>query len=243
MNKVVVQIANIITSLGTVIFVLLMTVVAMIFLGHGLYYQVFQKCMPSWQADVASWVLSFGVETTVLVITCNVKYFSSRQLPIFFAICSGFIVLFFINAFDFAQPTLAIAIRWFIGLIVSALNFVYSELFVKKFSDVQFTADLLGQTQKLIQQNSEYDHERAQLKLDLASSKKDVEMLAAYVTELEAFKKKEIDKVTCKACKTVFPTIFHLNNHLKNCSSNPKVFKETIILPRTLNNFSKTPSK
>src|SRR5690348_11969764 len=117
MNKIVTQIADVITSLGTVIFVLLMTVIAMIFVGHGLYYQVFIKVMSPWQSEIASWVLSFGVETTVLVITCNVKYFASRQLPVFFALCSGFIVLFFINAFDLSQPGLDIAVRWFMAYL------------------------------------------------------------------------------------------------------------------------------
>ena len=45
MNPIIEKIANLITSLGTVIFVLLMTVIAMIFVGHGLYYQVFLKNM------------------------------------------------------------------------------------------------------------------------------------------------------------------------------------------------------
>ncbi len=113
MSKIVSSIANTITSLGMVIFVLLMTVIAMIFVGHGLYYQVFVKCMSPWQAEMAAWILSCGIETTVLVITSNVKYFATKQLPIFFAVCSGFIVLFFIDAFNTAQPTLEIAVRWF----------------------------------------------------------------------------------------------------------------------------------
>lgn len=222
MNRIVTQIADVITSLGTVIFVLLMTVIAMIFVGHGLYYQVFIKCMPPWQAEVASWVLSFGVETTVLVITCNVKYFGSRQLPVFFALCSGFIVLFFINAFDFSQPGLDIAVRWFMGLLVSGLNYVYSELFVKKFNDMQFTTNLLGEIEMLKQQNSEYNQERSSTEMELNKAKQNIEKLVDYVAELELFKKKEMDKVTCKFCKTVFPTIFHLNSHMRNCDSNPK---------------------
>src|SRR5690606_22627935 len=144
MNKIVTQIADIITSLGTVIFVLLMTIIAMIFIGHGLYYQVFIKCMSPWQAEAASWVLSFGIESTVLIITSNVKYLSGKWLPVFFAVCSGFIILFFVNAFDFTQPKLEVAIRWFMGLLVSGVNFVYAELFVKKYQEAQISADLLG---------------------------------------------------------------------------------------------------
>lgn len=222
MNKVVKQTADIITSLGTVIFVLLMTVIAMIFVGHGLYYQVFIKSMSPWQAEIASWVLSFGVETTVLVITCNVKYFSSRKLPIFFAVCSGFIVMFFIKAFDFSQAPLDLVIRWFMGLLVSGVNYVYSELFVKKFNDMQSTTNLLGEIEILKQQNTEYNQKLSSTESELTKAKQDIERLVDYVADLEVFKKKEMDKVTCKFCKTVFPTIFHLNSHMRNCDSNPK---------------------
>jgi len=199
-----------------------MTVIAMIFVGHGLYYQVFIKSMVSWQAEIASWVLSFGVETTVLVITCNVKYFSSRKLPIFFAVCSGFIVLFFIKAFDFSQAPLDLAIRWFMGLLVSGVNYVYSELFVKKFNDMQFTTNLLGEIEILKQQNTEYNQKLSSTESELTKAKQDIERLADYIADLEVFKKKEMEKVTCKFCKTVFPTIFHLNSHMRNCDSNPK---------------------
>lgn len=222
MNPIIEKIANLITSLGTVIFVLLMTVIAMIFVGHGLYYQVFLKNMAPWQADVAAWVLSFGVETTVLVITCNVKYFSSRQLPVFFAICSGFIVLFFIQAFDMNQSVTDLSIRWFIGLLVAGVNYVYSELFVKKYSDEKYKTDLLGQITELNQQNHESNKELGKVKAALAKSKEDIERLVDYVAELEAFKKKELDSRKCSFCQTIFPTLYHLNSHRTNCEKNPK---------------------
>ncbi len=222
MNKFVSQTADVITSLGTVIFVLLMTVCAMIFVGHGLYYQVFIKCMSPWQAEIASWVLSFGVETTVLVITCNVKFFSSRQMPAFFAICSGFIVLFFIKAFDFNQSALDIAIRWFMGLLVSGVNFVYSELFVKKFQETQSTTNILDQIEVLESQNIACNEDLGKVKSDLTKANQDIERLVDYVTELETFKKIEMNKVTCRFCKQVFKTVYHVNSHMRNCDSNPR---------------------
>lgn len=221
MNKIVTQIADVITSLGSVIFVLLMTVIAMIFVGHGLYYQVFIKCMSPWQAEIAGWVLSFGVESTVLIITCNVKYFSSKWLPVFFAACSGFIVLFFIHAFDFNQPLLEIAVRWFIGLLVSGVNFVYCELFVKKLQDTKQTINLLCQIELLKEQNNISNNQLDVVKSDFANATQDIERLVDYVAELEAFKKKEIDRLTCSHCGKVFSTIYHLNSHRSGCERNP----------------------
>jgi len=232
MNKIVNQIADVITSLGMIIFVLLMVVIAMIFVGHGLYHEVFLQRMEPWQADVAAWVLSFGVETTVLVITCNVKYFSTRNLPIFFAICSGFIVLFFINAFDIAQPGLDLGIRWFMGILVSGVNYVYSELFVKKFNDMRVKTDLLGQIEVLNRRNEEYSQHLINSREDLAKAKADIEKLVDYVSELEVFKKKEMDKVTCKFCKTAFQTVFHLNAHVRNCEANPKKGQKPSVFER-----------
>ncbi|HMV08079.1 MAG TPA: hypothetical protein PK325_01380 [Cyclobacteriaceae bacterium] len=222
MNKIVSATADLITSLGMIIFVLLMTVMAMIFVGHGLYHQVFLKCMTPWQAEAASWVLSFGVETTVLVITCNVKHLSSNKLPLFFAICSGFIVLFFIDAFDFTQSGLDIAIRWFIGLLVSGVNYVYSELFVKKLSDAKQSADLRFEIANLNQQNNSISQELINTKSSLTKANLDIERLVEYVAELETFKKDQLDKLKCPYCQTAFETVFKLSSHKGVCEHNPK---------------------
>jgi len=226
MNRIVSSIANTITSLGMVIFVLLMTVVAMIFVGHGLYYQVFVKCMSPWQAEIASWVLSCGVETTVLVITCNVKYFGSRQLPTFFAICSGFIVLFFIDAFNTTQPSLDIAVRWFIGLLVCGLNYVYSELFVKKFNDEQQAIDLFKKIETLTEKNMQYNRAVSTLTSELSTAKEEAIRLRKSVEELEEYKRKEMEKLTCVHCQQQFDSYHRLNWHKGVCSSNPNKGKK-----------------
>lgn len=223
MNRVVALIAGSITSLGMVIFVLLMTVLAMIFVGHGLYYQVFLKCMPQWQAEVAAWILSFGIETTVLVVACNVRHFSSNKLPIFFAICSGFIVLFFIDAFDFNQSDLDIAVRWFIGLLVSGVNFVYAELFVKKLNDAKLSADFQVEISKLSSYNDTLSQELTVTKTALLKSNLDIERLVDYVAELENFKQKELDKLKCPyGCNASFDNVFKLSSHKGVCEHNPK---------------------
>jgi len=56
----------------------------------------------------------------------------------------------------------------------------------------------------------------------IAKSNADIERLVDYVAELEAFKKKEIDRLTCSYCQNVFPTLYHLNSHRSGCEQNPK---------------------
>lgn len=56
----------------------------------------------------------------------------------------------------------------------------------------------------------------------LAKANADIERLLDYVAELEAFKKKEIDRLTCNYCNNVFTTVYHLSSHRGNCEKNPK---------------------
>src|SRR5690606_29198601 len=129
---------------------------------------------------------------------------------------------FFVNAFDFTQPKLEVAICWFMGLLVSGVNFVYAELFVKKYQEAQTSADLLGRIESLKNQNLEGSSQLTNAKADLERANQDIKKLLAYVAELEAFKKKEIDRLTCSHCAKVFTTIYHLNSHRSNCEKNPK---------------------
>ncbi len=220
MRQVVSKIANIITSLGAVIFVLLMTIGAMIFLSHGLYFQIFSKTMVTWQAEAASWILACGVETTVLIVTCNTE-FLNKKLPIFLAICSGIIVLFFIEAFDTTQSTLDLSMRWFVGGLVALLNFIYSELFYKKLLDAneKETATAKLQTLQAVHQKLEMEFESVKAQTEEAGNK--IAALENELLELRTFKEIEIQKLTCPSCKLTFESVYKLNSHRNTCLSLP----------------------
>ncbi len=219
MNRSVEKLAAIITSLGAVIFVLLMTIIAMIFLSHGLYFQILSKTMISWQAEIASWVLACGIETTVLIVTCNTKFVSSR-LPVFLAICSGIIVLFFIQAFDASQSMLDLTMRWFIGILVAALNYIYSELFYKKYSEAleeNSVRDRMAELSIVFDQNLV---KYLMTEKKLVDSLIEVERMQSYIVELENFRTAELTKVTCPHCKIIFESVYKLTSHKNNCSAN-----------------------
>src|SRR5882724_7938941 len=99
MNQFFERIGNAITSMAAIIFVLVMTIIAMIFFSHTLFYEIFPPEMAGWEKSIATWTLACAWELTVLVTTVNTNLIN-RKIPIIMAICSGFIILLFIHGFD-----------------------------------------------------------------------------------------------------------------------------------------------
>lgn len=222
MNKLFEQIGFAITSMAAVIFVLILTLLGLLTFTHTLFFEVLPQTITGWERYLASWMLALGWEFTLLITTCNTQ-FLHRRIPLVAAIASGIIVLFFIEAFSFDLPTIELSKRWFIGLLVATINFIYTELFYAKWKELHRTKDLNTRIIELEQVVDVKTIEVGTSQNQLAKANADIERLVNYVAELEAFKEKEMEKVTCRFCKTVFPTIFHLNNHRRNCGSNPKM--------------------
>lgn len=216
MNKLLQRFGHIITGMSAVTFVLLMTIIGMIFLSHGFYLQVFSNVMQPWHATAASWALALGWELTVLVTTCNVK-FVNRRLPLVLAICSGLIVLFFIQAFDSSQPFLELVMRWFIGCIVATINYVYSELFYAKWKEGIHGSEVSAQLEGLQLQYQNQSSELVEAKSKLSSSLVLVEEMKDQIKELEVFREQEYQKRTCNICGTRFESVFKLSSHKARC--------------------------
>lgn len=221
MNKLFEQIGFAMTSMAAVIFVLILTLLGLLTFTHTLFFQVLPQTITGWERYLASWMLALGWEFTLLITTCNTQ-FLHRRIPLVAAIASGMIVLFFIEAFSFDLPTIELFKRWFIGLLVATINFIYTELFYAKWKELHRTKDLNDRIIELEQVLDAKVIELSTSKDRLAKANVDIERMVDYVSELEAFKKKEIDRLTCSHCTNVFTTIYHLNSHRGNCEKNPK---------------------
>ncbi len=136
MNQFFERIGYSVTSMAAVIFVLVMTIIAMIFFSHTLFYEIFPPEMAEWEKSIATWTLAFAWELTVLITTCNTQ-FIHRRIPIAMAICSGFIILLFIHGFDSHLSGLEYFKRWFIGILVATINIVFSGLFYSKWCEAK----------------------------------------------------------------------------------------------------------
>ena len=199
-----------ITSLGAVIFVMLMEVCAMVFFSHTLFTQALPSSMAPWEKMASAWFMAFGWELTVLVTTCNVKHLDSR-IPAIMAICSGVILLYFVEAFDLSQTFLIISQRWFVGILFASVNYIYADLFYKKWNEFNQNISLPGRVDEL-------QSEVNQLRSTLVEAQSGMNELRS----LKAFRAKVEKDLTCKHCNTPFETFGSLHAHKGHCVKNPK---------------------
>ncbi len=210
MNNHFTNIGRAITSLGAVIFVMLMVVCAMVFFSHTLFTQALPSSMAPWEKMAAAWFMAFGWELTVLVTTCNVRHLNER-IPALMAVCSGIILLYFVEAFDWQQSFLIISQRWFVSILIASVNYIYADLFYKKWMEFNQNNDL---PTKLNEVESELNELRSQLNESKSA--------LVEVRSLKAFKAKIEKELTCKHCNSPFETYGSLHAHKGHCSKNPK---------------------
>lgn len=220
MNKLFEHIGNMITSMAAVIFVLVMTILGLITFTHTLFNEVLPITMTGWERELASWLLALGWEFTLLITTCNTQHLN-RKIPAFVAIASGVIVLFFIHAFDAGQSDIELYKRWFIGLLISAINYIFTELFYSKWKELQTNKILSARVNELETSLMAKVNELTEATTELNQSKQTIDKLTIQINELEEYKKREIGKLTCPHCQQVYETIYKLTSHKGICSSNP----------------------
>jgi hypothetical protein len=216
-----------ITSLAAVIFTHLMIITAMIFFSHTLFMDVFPTTMDRWERFTATWLMALGWEFTVLITTVNTRHIN-KHVPMVMAVASGFIVLFFIQAFYVSQSPLIIAQRWFVGVLMATVNYIYAELFFAKWQE-----RIAQQAMPQQLQESHYTIQRLEKKLV------DTERLLDEVQqgfndsqrslhELERFKKEVDAELTCQHCNTQQASYGALRAHKGHCKSNPINIKVTV---------------
>lgn len=204
------RIGQAITSMGAVIFVLMMVIVAMVFFSHTLFTQALPETMEEWEKMSAAWFMALGWELTVLVTTCNTKHLN-KSIPPIMAVCSGVILLFFVQAFDSTQPLLILCQRWFVGILIAAINFIYADLFYAKWKE---RLELIDRPNKLNDIQSQLN--------ELQSEVNESRPKLIQLKELQQFKLKVDQELTCPHCKVKQPTYGTLHAHKGHCSNNPK---------------------
>lgn len=215
------NIGRVITSLGAVIFVMLMTITGMVFFSHTLFNEVFPASMETWEKFAATWVMALGWELTVLITTVNAKP-ETRHIPLVMAVASGIIVLFFIEAFDATQPFLTLCQRWLVGIIAATINYLYAGLFYTKWKERNDRQEL---PMKLVQTESELIQLRStvnELQSDLNERQSRFIQVERELDELRRFKRQIDSELTCPHCKQPQKAFGTLHAHKGHCSENPK---------------------
>lgn len=221
MNQLFERIGFAITSMAAVIFVLILTLLGLLTFTHTLFNEVLPQTITGWERMMASWMLALGWEFTLLITTCNTQ-FLNRRIPLVVAIASGVIVLFFIKAFEIDQPTIELSKRWFIGILVATINYIFTELFYAKWKELQLQKNLANRVAELETILDTKTSEFTETNHQLTKAKFDIDRLVDYVAELESFKSKEVEKLTCPYCKTIQSSVYKLTSHKGICDQSPK---------------------
>jgi hypothetical protein len=222
------KVAQGITSMAAVIVLMFGIITAMTFFSHTLFIDVFPSSMSDWEKFLATWFMAFGWEYTVLITTVNTRHVHKR-LPLVMAIFSGVIVLFFIRAFDSSLTLLELVQRWFVGLLVAMINYIYAELFYKKWMERQSALaipSLLDELQaKLNELQSAFDESQRKLKDSESSvieSRSRLNEITRELHELRAFKEKIDAELKCPYCKVMQSSHDSLRAHKGHCPKNSK---------------------
>ena len=205
------------TSMGAVLTVMLTTVTGMVFFSHTLFNGVFPATMNEWEKYLATWLMAVSWEATVLITTVNVKHVHKR-IPAVMAVCSGFIVLFFIQAFDGTQPALTLLHRWFVGTLAATINYIYADLFYAKWVE---RMNVIEEPSKVNELQSRLDESESKL-TELQSKLLDVQPKLIEIHDLRAFKAKIDKEHTCPHCNVIQSSYGTLHAHKGHCTSNPK---------------------
>lgn len=209
-----------ITSLAAVIFTHLMIITAMIFFSHTLFMDVFPTSMDLWERITATWLMALGWEFTVLITTVNTRHIN-KHIPMVMAIASGFIVLFFIQAFDFSQSPLIVAQRWFVGVLAATINYIYSELFVAKWQERMAQQAM---PQQLVQNKTTIDELQRKLndtQTALEQAQRALNERERKLHDLERLQQQVDAELTCEHCKVRQASYGALRAHKGHCKSNP----------------------
>jgi hypothetical protein len=214
-------IGHAITSLAAVIFVMLMTITGMILFSHTLFSEVFPVGMAYWEKIAATWFMALGWEFTVLLTTCNTRHIN-KHIPAVMAICSGIIVLFFIQAFDGEQTTLTLVQRWFVGVLAATINYIYAELFYKKWKERNDVIEFPIRVNELQSRVDELQRQLNERESTVNDVRSQLNQNNTELNDLLRFKKTIDAELTCPHCKVVHDRFGTLHAHKGHCSSNPR---------------------
>lgn len=127
------QISNFITSVKAVMIAMLLIIVALVFDSHTLFVRTLPSDMGTIAKEVTAWGMAIAFELTVLLATANSNYVH-KSIQYLLAFCTLMTTLFFFDVFKETNTTKIFQIV-FVSIMIACINFIYAELFVKKWKE------------------------------------------------------------------------------------------------------------
>ena len=174
------KVANYITSVKAVMVAMFLIIVALVFDSHTLFIRTLPSDMDNWAKQVTSWLMAIGFEFTVLLTTANANYVNKR-VNVLLAICTFLMTLFFFDVFTQVEIMVICRIV-FVSALVAYINYIYAELFVKKWIEYKLSITKLSDIEL---ENIDLRDSKVMLKSLLDVEQNNVEILSTKISELE----------------------------------------------------------
>ena len=114
---------------------MLFIIVALVFDSHTLFVRTLPSDMGHTAKEITAWGMAIAFELTVLLATANSNYVH-KSIQYFLAFCTLMTTLFFFDVFGEADTAKVFRIV-FVSVMIACINFIYAELFVKKWQEYQ----------------------------------------------------------------------------------------------------------
>ncbi|WP_282079572.1 hypothetical protein [Aquimarina algiphila] len=220
------MIAKFLNSLEAILIPMLILLIAFIVDAGVLFYRVLPKDMNEDLKLFASIMLGIAVAFPLLLTSVNsdlLKHKYKIGFPEIFGFCSFFMTLLFFDVFSADVKSF----NWyltsvFMCLLLGLIDYLYADLFVKKYNQINNLEQQLLDFQKLKDQSESLSNELDKSDLVLQQSKEELsqtkESLQRTIESLEEAN----EKLTCPYCRQLQKSVSAYRNHLGGCKDNPK---------------------
>lgn len=220
------MIAKFLNSLEAILIPMLILLVAFIVDAGVLFYRVLPEYMNENLKLFASVMLGIAVAFPLLLTSVNsnlLKHKYKVGFPEIFGFCSFFMTLLFFDVFSAeTKPFNWYLTTIFMCLLLGLIDYLYADLFVKKYNQINNLEQQQLDYEKLKDENKSLLNDLDKSGLVLQKSKEELsktkESLERIMESLEEANK----KLTCPYCGQLQKSVSSYRNHLGGCKDNPK---------------------
>ncbi len=220
------MIAKFLNSLEAILIPMLILLIAFIVDAGVLFYRVLPKDMNKDLKLFASIMLGIAVAFPLLLTSVNsnlLKHKYKIGFPEIFGFCSFFMTLLFFDVFSAEIKSF----NWyltsvFMCLLLGLIDYLYADLFVKKYNQIKNLEQQLLDFQKLKDQNESLLKELDKSGLVLQKSKEELFQTKENLQRTTGSLEEANEKLTCPYCSQLQKSVSAYRNHIGGCKDNPK---------------------
>ena len=220
------MIAKFLNSLEAILIPMLILLVAFVIDAGVLFHRILPEDMNKDLKLFAAIMLGIAVAFPLLLTSVNSELLRKKYnmgFPEIFGFCSFFMTLLFFEVFSenikFFNWYLTTC---FMCLLLGLIDYLYADLFVKKYNQIKETKNQQQDYQWLLQKNESISKDLLKYKSAINKSKEELVRTKEELTETKASLIEMNERLTCPHCNTLQKSVSTYRNHIGNCTYNPK---------------------